>query len=133
MSTAMPNTTPKAMVWTGWALTLLVSLPLAAGGVMNVLRVPDVVKGAVEMHVPEESIPWIGVALLVSVALYLIPQTAVLGAILLTGYFGGAVMTHVFNHEAHVSTFAVIAGALTWLGIYLRDARLRALVPLRRA
>jgi hypothetical protein len=64
------------------------------------------------------------------VLLYLIPQTAVLGAILLTGYLGGATATHVRVDEAYF--MPVVVGILVWLGLYLRDPRLRALVPWRR-
>jgi hypothetical protein len=77
----------------------------------------------------------LGMLLLVCTLLYAAPQTAVLGAILLTGYLGGAVATHVrvgdplFSHIL----FGVYVGVFLWLGLYLRDARLRALVPLRSA
>ena len=71
----------------------------------------------------------LGVVVLVSVALYLFPRTAVLGAILLTGWLGGAVNTHVRAGEPWF--MAAIVGALVWLALYLRDPRLRALVPLR--
>jgi len=71
--------------------------------------------------------------LLVCTVLYLIPLTSVLGAILLTGYLGGAVATHVRAGEGLFSlVFPIIFGVLIWLGLYLRDDRLRALVPLRR-
>ena len=67
-----------------------------------------------------------------SLALYLIPQTAVLGAILLTGYLGGAVATHVRIGEYWQCWIPVAFGVLVWLGLFLRDARVRALIPLRR-
>jgi len=75
----------------------------------------------------------LGVLLLACTLLYAVPRTAVLGAILLTGYLGGAVATHLrvgdplFSHVL----FGVYMGVALWLGLYLRDARLRALVPLR--
>jgi hypothetical protein len=72
----------------------------------------------------------LGIVELSSTILYLIPQTAVLGAILLTGYLGGAVATHVRIPENFVSP--VIIGVLVWLGLWLRDARLRGLIPLRK-
>ena len=69
--------------------------------------------------------------MLVSTILYLIPRTAILGAILLTGYLGGAVATHVRVGEGLFSMlFPVFFGVLLWLGLYLRDARLRTLIPL---
>jgi len=82
---------------------------------------------------PESEIIGIGVLLLVCTALYLTPRTSILGAILLTGYLGGAVATHVrvgnplFSH----ALFPTYIAALLWVGLYLREVRLRALVPLK--
>lgn len=127
------NSTPApkrgAMFWAGWVLTVLLSLMLAMGGVMNVTRSETAVKGLNQYGYPPGVLVPLGVVLLVSVALYLFPRTAVLGAILLTGWLGGAVNTHVRAGEPWF--MAVIFGALVWLALYLRDARLRALVPLR--
>jgi hypothetical protein len=78
---------------------------------------------------PEGKSFGIAVAELGSTVLYVVPQTSVLGAILLTGYLGGATATHVRVEDAFVGP--VIIGMLIWLGIYLRDARLRQLIPLR--
>ncbi|MGI8954304.1 MAG: DoxX family protein, partial [Nocardioidaceae bacterium] len=82
-----------------------------------------------------DSAVWIGVVELVCLALYLIPRTSVLGAILLTGYLGGAVAAQVRIEAPVFSTllFPVYTGVLLWVGLYLRDADLRELVPLRRA
>jgi len=82
-----------------------------------------------------DSAVWIGVVELVCLALYLIPRTSVLGAILLTGYLGGAVAAQVRIEAPVFSTllFPVYTGALLWVGLYLRDADLRELVPPRRA
>jgi hypothetical protein len=80
------------------------------------------------------SAPIIGILEIVCLAIYLIPSTAVLGAVLLTGYLGGAIASHVrvgnplFSHEL----FPTYIAALLWLGLYLREARLRALLPLRK-
>lgn len=75
----------------------------------------------------------LGIVLIVCTVLYLIPRTAVLGAILLTGYLGGAVNTHVHARGSLFEIlFPVIFGALIWGGLYLRDARLRALIPIRQ-
>ena len=118
-----------AMFWAGWVLTVLLSLMLAMGGVMNVTRSETAVKGLNQYGYPLSALVPLGVVLLVSVGLYLFPRTAVLGAILLTGWLGGAVNTHVRAGEPWF--FAVIFGVLLWLALYLRDARLRSLVPLR--
>jgi hypothetical protein len=92
------------------------------------------VQGTIELGYPESVIVGLGVVLLVSVFLYALPRTAVLGAILLTGYLGGAVATHVrvgnplFSH----SLFPVYFGILIWGGLALRDERIRNLLPFRR-
>lgn len=92
-----------------------------------------VVEATVRLGYPESVIVPLGFVLLVCTVLYLIPLTSVLGAILLTGYLGGAVATHVRAGEGLFSlVFPIIFGVLIWLGLYLRDDRLRALVPLRR-
>jgi hypothetical protein len=94
-----------------------------------------VVDGTLALGYPENVILPLGIILLISTLLYLIPQTSVLGAILITGYLGGAVATHVRigNPLLTHTLFPVYLGVLIWLGLYLRDVRLRALVPLRRS
>jgi hypothetical protein len=119
------------MFWGGWVLTVLVSLMLAMGGVMNVTRAPMAVEGLSKYGYPPGVLVPLGLVVLAAVALYLVPRTAVLGAILLTGYLGGAVNTHVRAGEPWF--VAAIVGVLVWLALYLRDARIRALVPLRSA
>ena len=126
---ATPAPKRGAMFWAGWVLTILLSLMLAMGGVMNVTRSQMAVEGLNKYGYPPGVLVPLGVVVLVSVALYLFPRTAVLGAILLTGWLGGAVNTHVRAGEPWF--MAVIVGALVWLALYLRDPRLRALVPLR--
>ena len=96
---------------------------------VNVTRSETAVKGLNQYGYPPGVLVPLGVVVLVSVALYVFPRTAVLGAILLTGWLGGAVNTHVRAGEPWF--FAVIFGILVWLALYLRDARVRALVPLR--
>lgn len=125
-----PASGSKWMVWTGWIMTAIPAGLVTMGGVMSVLQVETAVEGLVDYGFPEGVAPAIGAAALVSVALYLIPQTAVLGAILLTGYLGGATVTHVRVEEAFV--IPVVTGVLVWGGLYLRDARIRALIPLRK-
>lgn len=84
------------------------------------------------MGYPEQVILPLGVVLCVCTVLYLVPQTAVLGAILLTGYLGGAVATHVRHEDGLFAVFfPAIFGALLWGGLVLRDPRLAALVPWR--
>jgi hypothetical protein len=105
---------------------------LLLDGVGKLFKPAPVVEGTVKLGYSESVLIPLGIVLIVCTVLYLIPATAVLGAILLTGYLGGAVATHVrANDGVFGIVFAVAFGVLIWLGIYLRDARLRALVPLR--
>lgn len=114
----------------GYALTGLVALFLLFDSVTKLLRLPVVVDATVQMGFPASTVPIIGGVLLVCLVLYLVPRTAVLGAVLLTGYLGGAVCAQLRIEAPLFSTllFAVYVGVLVWLGLYLRSAALRALV-----
>src|SRR5436309_1417637 len=122
----------KGQLWTGRILSGLPALFLLFGGVMDLLKPPAVVQSTIQMGYPESVITGLGIVVLACTILYLIPRTAVLGAILLTGYLGGAVATHVRIGENGKIAFPILFAVLLWGGLYLRDARLRALVPLRR-
>jgi DoxX-like family len=124
--------TSKAMIWTGRVLSALVVPPLVMGAIMSILLPPDIEKNFQAMGWPTSAALVVAVLNLGSLALYLIPQTAVLGAILLSGYLGGAVATHLRIGETGKCWIPVAFGIVVWLGLYLRDARLRALVPLRK-
>jgi hypothetical protein len=119
------------MLWTGRILTGLMGAFMLFDGGMKLVKPAVVVEGTKQVGFAESTIVPLGITLLVSTILYLIPRTSVLGAILLTGYLGGAVATHVRLADGN-AWFAVVFGVLAWLGLYFRDARLRALVPLRR-
>ena len=122
----------KTSLWVGRIVSYLPALFLLVDGVMKLVKPPVVVEATVNLGYPESVIVPIGVVLIVCTILYLFPATSVLGAILLTGYLGGAVATHVRVGEGLFSiVFPVIFGMLLWLGLYLRDARLRALIPIR--
>jgi hypothetical protein len=111
----------------------LVALFLAFDGVAKVLMVPAVIEASAQLGVPESAIAGIGLVLLACTALYVVPPTAVLGAILLTGYLGGATATHVrMGGPVFPVVFAVLVGVLVWGGLYLREPRLHALLPVRR-
>jgi hypothetical protein len=118
------------MVWTGRVLSALAALFLLLDAVMKVARAKPSVQGTVELGYPEDVVFGLGLVLLVCTVLYVIPKTAVLGAILLTGYLGGAVATQVrvanplFSHVL----FAVYVGIFVWGGLFLRDARVRDLL-----
>lgn len=124
--------TPRAggMVWTGRVLSGIVSLFLLMDGGLRMIGFAPYVDGTVQVGFAAHLAPWIGLALFTSTVLYLIPRTAILGAILVTGYLGGAVATQVRLEDLWF-LFPVLFGVLAWGGLCLRDARLRALLPLR--
>ena len=123
----------KGMLWTGRILTAVLALLLALDGVMKLFKPAPVVEGTVQLGYPESVIVPLGIVLLVCTVLYVIPRTAVLGAILLTGYLGGATATHVrMGGPLFNIVFPSIIGILIWGGIYARDERLRALIPFRK-
>lgn len=111
----------------------LVALMLVADATAKILALDPVVKGTTELGYPESVVRVLGVLLLACVVVYLVPRTAVLGAILLTGYLGGAVATHVRIGNPLVShvLFPVYVALLVWGALFLCDARVRTLVPLR--
>lgn len=127
MSTEPHAAKRPATYWLGWVLGVLPCLLLVMSGVMKIRQPEQIAK----MGLPVNTILPIGVVELASTVLYLIPQTAVLGAILLTGYMGGAIVTHVrLGEPFYIQT---LIGVVLWLGLYLREPRLRALLPLRKA
>ncbi len=125
------STTAGGMLWTGRVISTLIALFLLFDGGARIARFAPYVEGTIQFGYPERLAPWIGLALVVSTLLYVIPRTAVLGAILVTGYLGGAVASHV-RAEDPGFFFAFTFGVLAWAGIYLREPRLRALIPLRQ-
>jgi hypothetical protein len=132
-SDAAANPTSKKMLWAGRILSGLVVLFMLFDSVIHLLKPPMVVDAFVRIGFPVNLSVTLGVILLVCVILYAIPQTSVLGAILLTGYLGGAVVT---NLRAGGSLFGetlfpVYFGILVWGGVFGRDARVRALIPFR--
>lgn len=123
----------KKGLWAGRIISALPALFLLVDAVMKLVKPAAVVEATVGLGYSENVIIPLGIVLLVCTVLYLIPSTNVLGGILLTGYLGGAVATHVRAGEGLFSIiFPVIFGVLIWLGLYLRDDRLRALIPLRQ-
>jgi hypothetical protein len=120
----------KTLIWTARVMAGLPALLFFFSASMKLAKPPAVIEGFAKSGIPERLAVGIGVLELACTVLYLIPQTAVLGAILLTGYLGGAIMTHLRVGEAWI--MPVIVGVLVWGGIFLRDPRLRALIPLRK-
>lgn len=123
----------KKSLWAGRTISGLPALFLLVDAVMKLVKPAPVVEATVALGYSENVIVPLGIVLLLSTVLYLIPRTSVLGAILLTGYLGGAVATHVRAGQGLFSIiFPVIFGVLIWLGLYLRDDWLRALIPMRQ-
>lgn len=125
-----PAPASRGTRWTGWILGVIPCLLLMFSAGMKLMRPPEVIRGFTDLGWPDRLAVPIGVVELVCTILYLVPQTAVLGAVLLTGYLGGAMATHVRLGQPFHMQFLI--GVVLWLGLYLRDRRLRALLPLRR-
>ena len=124
---ASPIAAPR--LWTGRILGGLAVLFLAFDGIIKVLQIGAATESTAQLGYPVGVVLPLGLLQLACLALYLIPRTAPLGAILLTGYLGGAIATHVRVESPTFSLiFPVIIGALLWVGLSLRDARVRGLV-----
>lgn len=127
-ATAAP--TSKQMLWTGRVISAIPVLLMIFSAVMKLIKAAPVVQGMPRYGYPESQIVTIGVLELLSCIVYVIPNTAVLGAILMTGYLGGATATNVrIGDPSYVMT--VLLGVFVWGGLFFRDARVRALLPLR--
>jgi len=121
----------KTMLWTGRIMSAIPVLITLMASVMKLVRAPAVVEGVAHTGFSPGLIVPIGIPELVCVVVYVIPRTAVLGAILLTGLLGGATVTTLRIGDP-TFPLPVVLGMMAWGGLYLRDPRLRALIPLRR-
>jgi sorbitol-specific phosphotransferase system component IIC len=130
-----PDTQPapgsKAMFWTGWILTVLPSLMLFFSASMKFSGSEEMLKSMDHLGYPGKVLLTLGILEVACTLVYLNPRTAALGAILLTGYLGGAIATHVRLLEGQAAV-PVVLGALIWGGLFLRDARVRELIPFRK-
>ena len=122
-------TTGGKIVWVGRIISGLVSLAFLMSGVMKLKGGPDLEKGIAPLGLSESMILPLAILELACVVIYMIPMTSVLGAILLTGYMGGAICTHWRVGDPFYTQ--IVRGVLVWLGLYLRESRLRKLIPLR--
>lgn len=120
----------RARLWTGRVISTLVSLMFVMSGAMKLKGGPEVSAGMGHLQIGESMLLPLAILELACVAVYAIPPTAVLGAVLLTGYVGGIILTHWRVADALV--VPIVLGLLVWLGIYLREPRLAALLPVRR-
>jgi len=116
----------KAILTTGWVISGLCILFLIIDAVMKIIKDIHSIEGSVQLGWPEQQVQSIGIVLLISTILYAFPRTAMIGAILLTGYLGGAIAIMV--RAGQPLYFALIFGILLWVGLYLRDERIRTLV-----
>ncbi len=133
----MPSATQTTPIstwnfWAGWIMSLVSGLLMLLDGAMKLVKPPQVIEATTKLGYPESIISGLGIVLGVCTLIYLIPRTAFLGAILLTGYLGGAVASHVRLEEGLFPTlFPVVFASVLWGGLVLRDPRLRALLSLR--
>jgi hypothetical protein len=112
-------------LWAGWIITGLVILFLTFDGVTKIIKIAPVLEATERLGVPQHTLFGIGLVLLICTAIYAIPQTAVLGAILLTGFLGGAVAIHVRAGSGMFPiAFSFAFGVLAWVGLILREHRL---------
>jgi DoxX-like family len=117
------------IVWTGRTISILVSVLFAVSAVMKFRGGPEVLQGMAHLGLPESLILPLAILEMSCVIIYLIPVTSVLGAILLTGYIGGAICSHLRVGDPFFIQIGL--GILVWLGLYLRENRLKGLIPLR--
>ena len=123
---------PQMQRWAGRILSALAILFVIFDGVIKVMQMAPAMEATAQLGYPESLVFGIGILELACLVIYVIPRTSILGAILLTGYLGGAVATHVrAGSGLFPLIFPVIIGLLFWGGLYLRDNQLRALIPLR--
>ena len=118
------------IVWTGRVITGLVSLLFLFSAAMKFVAGAEVKEGMAHLGLPESMVIPLGILEAACTLIYLIPATSVLGAILLAGYMGGAICTHWRVGDPFVGQIAI--ALVVWLGIYLREPRLRALIPIRK-
>ncbi|MFY9551404.1 MAG: DoxX family protein [Thermoanaerobaculia bacterium] len=118
------------VVWVGRVISVLASMAFLMSAVMKLMDGPQVAQGMAHLGLPEKLVKPLAVLEISCVVIYLIPATSVLGAILLAGYVGGAICTHMRVGDPFIAQ--IVLGILVWLGLYLRENRLKELIPLRR-
>lgn len=122
---------PQGRKYVSFILQGLVSGMLLMGSVNNLLQTEMAMKGSAEMGYPSSSVLYLGIFLTISTILYIFPKTTYLGAILLTGWLGGAVATHIIHgDEFSKVVFPPIFGIVMWLAPWLRDRRIAAILPI---
>lgn len=134
MPTVSTGTISSGAIWTGRVLSAIVTLFLLFDGAIKLVPLDIVITTSQQLGIPTGLARTLGVLTLIGAVLYAVPRTAVLGAIWLTGYIGGAIYVHVLADSPLLSHtfFGVYLALMMWGGLYLRDERVRALIPLRR-
>ena len=129
---AGPNAVPQSntLVWIGRIISGLIVLFLLFGGIFGIVKAADLAPQFAKYGYPAGAMVKIDITCIICALIYAFPRTAILGAILLTGYLGGATATHVRVGEPFF--IPILVAVLAWGGIFLRDPQLRALIPLRR-
>ncbi len=125
----------RGAVWTGRVLSGFAVLFMLFDGVTKIMKNPYVIKASANLGYPVSAIPVIGLILLACVVLYVIPRTSIIGAVLLTGYLGGAVASNLRIDAPLFSNtlFPVYFGMVVWAGLYLRNCRVRELFSVKKA
>jgi hypothetical protein len=126
----MPTLKASKIVWAGRIISTLVVLPFIMSAKMKFSMTPEMLQQMAPMGLSESILPLLGTLEILCVLFYAIPKTSVLGAILFTGYIGGTIITHL-RVEQNVY-LQVTLGLVIWLGLYLREPRLREILPLRK-
>jgi DoxX-like family len=126
--------TSKNRLWAGRIISGLIVAFCLFDAAIKIFELPPALEGTMRLGYPASTVVPIGILLLACVALYAVPRTSILGAVLLTGYLGGAVASNVrvANPLFGYTLFPVYVGVLLWLGLYLRNERLREFIPLVR-
>lgn len=134
MPTVSTGTISNSAIWVGRGLSGLVTLFLLFDGAIKLIPLDIVITTSLQLGIPTDLARTLGVLTLIGTMLYAIPRTSVLGAIWLTGYIGGAIYVHVLAGSPLLSHtfFGIYLALMMWGGLYLRDERVRALIPLRR-
>jgi hypothetical protein len=123
------NKISKVRLWASYILQGIVVAMFLMGSIMNLLQTEEAVTGAVAMGYPKESVLYLGIALLIGTLLYAIPKTVILGAIVLTGWLGGAIATHVIHSDPLFNIlFPLLFGIVIWGSVLLRNEKLKALL-----
>lgn len=123
------NKISKVRLWASYILQGIVVAMFLMGSIMNLLQTEEAVTGAVAIGYPKEAVFYLGIVLFIGTLLYAIPKTVILGAIVLTGWLGGAIATHVINGDPLFNiVFPLLFGTVIWGSVLLRNEKLKALV-----